>query len=77
MHLYDYDADVADDDDVAEDNDRASTTTTTMMMMMPTTSTTICLPHLSRPNISKSCPSYIHSTSAFKGKGKVKPIKYS
>jgi len=69
--------DDADDDDanVAEDNDRASSTTTTMMMMMPTTSTTIWLPHLSRPNISKSCPSYIHSTSAFKGKGKVKPIK--
>jgi len=45
--------------------------------MMPTTSTTIWLPHLSPPNISKSCPSYIHSTSAFKGKGKVKPIKSS
>jgi len=71
MYLYGYDADVADDDaddaDVAENNDRASTTT----------STTIWLPHLSRPNISKSCPSYIHSTSAFKRKGKVKPIKSS
>ena len=64
VHLYD--ADVADDDDVAEDNDRASSsTTTTMMMMMPTTSTTIWLPHFSRLNISKSCPSYIHR---FQGK---------